>query len=171
MKTPWKSLIIVALCAAVSTPARAADPVPGKSPRYCNPLPMVSGGGASASGDVTVIRDNGKYLHVLHRRRGVDFRRPGRLDLSARRQGPVAPHVVKYKGAFYMGGNDGPLFKADNPLGPYTNLGDVEEHTGRGRRMERRVRHRHLCGRRQPAVSLLSRPGRQRHLRRAVGPQ
>ena len=36
---------------------------------------------------------------------------------------PVAPHVVKYNGAFYMGGNDGPLFKADNPLGPFTNIG------------------------------------------------
>ena len=37
---------------------------------------------------------------------------------------PVAPDVVKYNGSFYMCGNDGPLFKADNPLGPYTSLGD-----------------------------------------------
>ncbi|MCX6329692.1 MAG: family 43 glycosylhydrolase [Bacteroidia bacterium] len=37
---------------------------------------------------------------------------------------PVAPHVVKYNGSFYMCGNDGPVFKADNPLGPYTSIGD-----------------------------------------------
>jgi beta-xylosidase len=37
---------------------------------------------------------------------------------------PVAPHVVKYNGAFYMCGNDVGLFKADNPLGPFTSLGD-----------------------------------------------
>ena len=61
MTTRWQSLFGVALCAAVFTSAQAADPAVGKSPRYCNPLPMVSGGGASASGDVTVIRENGKY--------------------------------------------------------------------------------------------------------------
>ncbi len=37
---------------------------------------------------------------------------------------PVAPHVVKYNGSFYMCGNDGPVYKADNPLGPYTSLGE-----------------------------------------------
>ena len=124
MNTPWKSLIFAALCAAVSTPANAADPAPGKSPRYCNPLPMVSGGGASASGDVTVIRDNGKYYMfctgggawISDDLVASTFQRVANV--------PVAPHVVKYKGAFYMGGNDGPLFKADNPLGPYTSLGD-----------------------------------------------
>jgi xylan 1,4-beta-xylosidase len=36
---------------------------------------------------------------------------------------PVAPHVVKYNGSFYMCGNSGPLFKADNPLGPFTSVG------------------------------------------------
>ncbi len=61
MNTHLKSLLFLTLCAAVSIPARAADPVLGQSPRYCNPLPMVSGDGASASGDVTVIRDDGKY--------------------------------------------------------------------------------------------------------------
>ena len=37
---------------------------------------------------------------------------------------PVAPHVVKYNGSFYMCGNSGPLFKADNPLGPFTSIGE-----------------------------------------------
>ena len=29
--------------------------------RYCNPLPMPIGNGGNASGDVTVIEENGKY--------------------------------------------------------------------------------------------------------------
>ena len=61
MNARWKFIFGVAICAAVLNCARAADPVLGRSPRYCNPLPMVSGGGASASGDVTVIRESGKY--------------------------------------------------------------------------------------------------------------
>jgi xylan 1,4-beta-xylosidase len=43
---------------------------------------------------------------------------------------PVAPHVVKYNGAFYMCGNDGPLFKSDNPLGPFTRIGDWQNTPG-----------------------------------------
>ncbi len=51
----------VALWAGVLTAASGATPALGRSPRYCNPLPMVSGSGTAASGDVTVIRDSGKY--------------------------------------------------------------------------------------------------------------
>jgi xylan 1,4-beta-xylosidase len=36
---------------------------------------------------------------------------------------PVAPHVFKYNGAFYLSGNDAPLYKAANILGPYELLG------------------------------------------------
>ena len=36
----------------------------------------------------------------------------------------VAPHLFKYHGAFYLCGNDGPLFKSGSPLGPFTKLGD-----------------------------------------------
>lgn len=124
MNTQWKFLFGVALCVAVSTAARAAEPVPGKSPRYCNPLPMVSGGGASASGDVTVIRDNGKYY--MYCTGGGAWVSDDLVNWSFQRvtNVPVAPDVVKYNGAFYMCGNDGPLFKADNPLGPFTNIGN-----------------------------------------------
>jgi hypothetical protein len=119
-----KILLGVAVCAAISAPARAAGPVPGKSPRYCNPLPMVSSGGASASGDVTVIRDNGKYY--MYCTGGGTWISDDLLNWSFQRVAnvPVAPHVVKYNAAFYMCGNDGPLFKADNPLGPFTNIGN-----------------------------------------------
>jgi xylan 1,4-beta-xylosidase len=124
MNTQWKPLLGVALCAAVSTSVPAADPVLGKSPRYCNPLPMVSGGGASASGDVTVIRDSGKYYMCCTG--GGTWISDDLVNWTFQRVAavPVAPHVVKYNGAFYMCGNDGPLFKADNPLGPFIGIGD-----------------------------------------------
>lgn len=121
---------------AAATPP--AQPILGKSVRYCNPLPMPSAAGASASGDVTVIREKGKYYMYcsgggawvsddLNRwtHQPVTFQGGGSI--------PVAPHVVKFKDAFYMAGNDGTrngvqssegvVYKADNPLGPYTNLG------------------------------------------------
>jgi hypothetical protein len=120
---------MVALCAAISTPGRAADPVAGKSPRYCNPLPMVSGGGASASGDVTVLRENGKYY--MYCTGGGAWFSDDLVNWKFQRVSnvPVAPDVVKYKGAFYMCGNSGPLLKADNPLGPFSSLGDWPEAT------------------------------------------
>jgi hypothetical protein len=73
---------------------------------------MVSGGGASASGDVTVIRDNGKcYMYCTG---GGAWISNDLLNWTFQRvtNVPVAPHVVKYNGAFYMCGNDGPLFEA-----------------------------------------------------------
>jgi len=117
-------LIGIAVCAALSISALAAAPGIGRSPRYCNPLPMVSGGGTTASGDVTVIRDNGKYY--MYCTGGGAWVSDDLLNWTLHRitNVPVAPHVVKYNGAFYMAGNDGPLFKSDNPLGPFTKIGD-----------------------------------------------
>lgn len=127
MNTQCKFLLVVAFGAAVAAPAAAAEPVLGKSSRYCNPLPMVSGGGASASGDVTVIRDNGKYY--MYCTGGGAWISDDLVNWTFQRVAnvPVAPHVVKYNGAFYLCGNsenNGSLFKADNPLGPFTNIGD-----------------------------------------------
>lgn len=125
-----KIVLGLALCAVVSTVARAADPIVGRSPRYCNPLPMVSGSGASASGDVTVIRDNGKYY--MYCTGGGAWISDDLLNWTFHRVAhvPIAPHVVKYNGAFYMCGNDGPLFKADNPLGPFTSVGNWKNTPG-----------------------------------------
>jgi hypothetical protein len=124
MNTRWKSLFGVAIGAAVVTSVWAADPVAGTSLRYCNPLPMVSSGTASASGDVTVIRDNGKYY--MYCTGGGAWISDDLANWTFQRvtNVPVAPHVVKYNGAFYMCGNDGPLFKADSPLGPFINIGN-----------------------------------------------
>jgi xylan 1,4-beta-xylosidase len=124
---------LVLAIAAASTSGRAADPVIGKAPRYCNPLPMISGQGGSAGGDVTVIKEGGKYY--MYCSGGGAWISEDLLNWSFQRVAnvPVAPHVVKYNGAFYMAGNDGTrngvqsaegvVYKADNPLGPFVSLG------------------------------------------------
>lgn len=129
MKPQWQVLLSVTLCAAVSLPVLAAEPVLGKSPRYCNPLPIITDGGASASGDVTVICDNGKYY--MYCTGGGAWISDDLLTWTFQRVAnvPVAPDVAKYNGAFYLSGNDSPVFKADNPLGPFTRLGDWPERT------------------------------------------
>jgi xylan 1,4-beta-xylosidase len=130
MKHILNIAIGVALGALVITPSIPAEPVVGKSARYCNPLPMVSGAGGSASGDVSVIRENGKYY--MYCTGGGAWISDDLLNWGFQRVAnvPVAPDVVKYNGAFYMSGNDGPLFKADNPLGPFTSLGNWKNTPG-----------------------------------------
>jgi len=102
----------------------AQNPEIGKNPRYCNPLPMVINPGGNAAGDVTVIKENGKYYMFCTG--GGAWISDDIVNWTFQRveNVPIAPHVVKYNGSFYMCGNDGPLFKADNPLGPYTSLGE-----------------------------------------------
>jgi xylan 1,4-beta-xylosidase len=118
---------------ASKAPAKsAAAPVIGKSPRYCNPLAIETSSkdGSAAGvglGDVTVVREGDSYYlfgtgggawvskdFVTWKYQAMDIR-GGRL--------PVAPHVVKFNGAFYMSGNDAPLYKAPAILGPYEVLG------------------------------------------------
>lgn len=108
----------------LSAPAtEAQSSVTSKTARYCNPLPMVIGQGGNASGDVTVIREKGKYYMFCTG--GGAWISDDMMNWSFQRveNVPVAPHVVKYNGSFYMCGNDSPVFKADNPLGPYTSIG------------------------------------------------
>jgi xylan 1,4-beta-xylosidase len=119
-----KSIIILCIFAVIiASPARSQNPEIGKSARYCNPLPMIIGQGGNASGDVTVIREKGKYY--MYCTGGGAWISEDMINWSFQRveNVPVAPDVVKYNCSFYMCGNDGPLFKADNPLGPYTSLG------------------------------------------------
>lgn len=115
-------------------------PVPGKSPRYCNPLSIVtSSQDGSPSGvnlgDATVVREKGKYYlfctggggwvseDLVHwDYRGVEVR-GGRV--------PVAPHVVKYDDNFYMSGNSAPLYRAPDILGPYEVVGPWTDENGK----------------------------------------
>ena len=119
--------------------ARPAAPVIGKSARYCNPLPLEASSrdgspqGVSL-GDVTVVREGDSYYLFASgggawaSKDFIDWKyqavevRGGRL--------PVAPHVVQYNGAFYMSGNDAPLYKAANILGPYELLGPWKNEKG-----------------------------------------
>jgi beta-xylosidase len=119
-----KSIVLFIFTCLVTSATQAQNTVIGKSARYCNPLPMITAPGGSASGDVTVIRDNGKYY--MYCTGGGAWFSDDMLNWSFQRveNVPVAPDVVKYNGSFYMCGNDGPLFKAANPLGPFTSLGE-----------------------------------------------
>ncbi len=96
----------------------------GKTARYCNPLPMVIGPGGNASGDVTVIRDKGKYNMFCTG--GGAWVSDDMLNWTFKsvKNVPVAPDVVNYNGSFYMCGNESLVYKADNPLGPYTSIGN-----------------------------------------------
>ena len=96
------------------------------SKRYCNPLPMVIGPGGNASGDVSVFREDGTYYMFCTGGGAWTSQDMVDWDFTPVRNVPVAPDVVKYRGKFYMSGNDCPLYVADNPLGPYSVLGDWE---------------------------------------------
>ena len=114
----FKNLFVAAMMFAVSVTAGAQ--------RYCNPLSMVMGQGGNATGDVSVIKEGDKYYmactgggiwvstdlfnwehHVVEVEGGI----------------PVAPDICKFNGKFYMVGNTEHVRVADNPLGPYKDLG------------------------------------------------
>ena len=102
----------------------ASEPEIGKTARYCNPLPMITAPGGNAAGDVTVIREHNTYY--MYCTGGGAWISDDMLNWSFHHidNVPIAPDVVKFKDSFYMCGNDGPLYKADNPLGPFSSLGE-----------------------------------------------
>jgi len=118
---------------------KPAAPVLGESLRYCNPLPIEAtskdGSPQGVSlGDVTIVPEGGQYYMfctggggwvskdlVNWEYRGVEMRQ-GRA--------PVAPHVVKYNGVFYMSGNSSPLYRAPGILGPYEIAGEWTDEKG-----------------------------------------
>ncbi|HEX2935291.1 MAG TPA: family 43 glycosylhydrolase [Bacteroidales bacterium] len=119
-----KAFIALLTFSIIHWSAYAQTPQVGKTSRYCNPLPMVTGLGGNASGDVTVLKENGKYYMFCTG--GGAWVSDDMLNWTFHRveNVPVAPDVAKFNGSFYMSGNDCPLYKADNPIGPYTSLGE-----------------------------------------------
>jgi hypothetical protein len=132
---PLRLQPVALLAAALSLwaqPRTQPKPVAGKSPRYINPLPIEASGrdgspqGVSL-GDVTVVREGDLY-YLFATGGGAwvssDFvtwkYQP--VEVKGARL-PVAPHVAKYNGVFYMSGNNAPLYRAANILGPYEVLG------------------------------------------------
>jgi xylan 1,4-beta-xylosidase len=139
---PLVALVVLGATLALwSQPAArtAAAPVVGKSARYCNPLPLEASSRDGSPqgvglGDVTVVHEGDSYYlfgtgggawvssdFLNWKYQAVEVR-GGRL--------PVAPHVAKYKGAFYMSGNSAPLYRAPNILGPYEVLGPWKNEKG-----------------------------------------
>ena len=109
-------------------------------------------------GDVTVVRDGDSYYMfgtgggAWVSRDLVDWKYQA-VEVQGGRF-PVAPHVFKYNGALYLSGNDAPLYKAANILGPYELLGPwINERASPGQlpSMEnggRRIRRGRFHGRR-----------------------
>jgi len=113
MKKRFMAALAAAVCISSATNAQ----------RYCNPLPMPIGPGGNAAGDVTVIEEAGKYYMCCTG--GGMWVSDDLLnwDFHAVEGIPVAPDLVKYNGKFYLTGNSDHVLVADNPLGPYTDLG------------------------------------------------
>lgn len=131
--------MVVGAWAIVSAQGRRAARAPG-SIRYCNPLPIETSSRDGSPqgvhlGDVTVVREAGKYYLFATGGGGwvsddlVNWGYQG-VDMRGARV-PVAPHVVKYKGQFYMSGNGAPLYRASAILGPYEVVGTWTDVAGR----------------------------------------
>jgi len=129
-------LVISILPSSLARAAEPAAPKLGQSLRYCNPLPLVTSStdgsprGVSL-GDVTVLREGGKYYMFCSG--GGAWVSEDLVHWDYHRvdgQVPVAPHVVKYNGAFYMSGNNAPLYRASDPLGPYELVGPWKQQDG-----------------------------------------
>jgi hypothetical protein len=125
--------LIVAFAAvglhAQSGASKAAAQI-GKSLRYCNPLPIEASSqdgspqGVSL-GDVTVVREGDSY-YMFNTGGGAWVSRDfvaWKYQAVTGARVPVAPHVVKYNGVFYMSGNSSPLYRAPSILGPYELAG------------------------------------------------
>jgi xylan 1,4-beta-xylosidase len=129
--------ITVGICFCVqSALAQSAAPVIGKSLRYCNPLSIETSSrdgtprGVSL-GDVTVVRENDKYyMFCTGGGAWVSEDLVNWKYSPVQGRVPVAPGVVKYKGYFYMSGNNAPLYRAKDILGPYESAGDWKDHNG-----------------------------------------
>lgn len=122
-----------------ATIPKQSTPAIGKSLRYCNPLPIEASSRDGSPqgislGDVTVVREVNRY-YLFATGGGawvssnlVEWKYQAVVVRGARI--PVAPHVVKYNGAFYMSGNSAPLYKASDILGPYELVGPWKDEKG-----------------------------------------
>jgi xylan 1,4-beta-xylosidase len=137
-KTRMKTLLLVLTLVATAQPILAGQepPVLGKSLRYCNPLPIETSSqngspqGVSL-GDVTVVREKDRYyMFCTGGGAWVSSDLVNWKYSPVQGRVPVAPGVVKYKGSFYMSGNDSPLYRASEILGPYESLGAWKDQNG-----------------------------------------
>jgi xylan 1,4-beta-xylosidase len=119
-----------------SAHAGSASPVIGKSLRYCNPLSIeTSSQNGSAQGvslgDVTVVKEGNKYYMFCTGGGAWISEDMVNWKYSAvQGRVPVAPGVFKYNGYFYMSGNNAPLYRSKDILGPYEQVGNWKTLSG-----------------------------------------
>ncbi len=140
-------LLGAAASTVVAAPATNA-PAIGKSRRYINPLnlPANSNDGSARGvslGDPTVVRDGDHYYIFATGVTNGPSPLGGAwvskdliswewqsLAVGSERLS-IAPDVTKLNGKYYMSGNGAPLYRADNILGPYIEVGSWLDPQGR----------------------------------------
>jgi xylan 1,4-beta-xylosidase len=116
------------------------SPVIGKDLRYVNPLNIeaTSQNGSPQGvslGDPTIVRDGTRYY--MFATGGGPWTSDDLIHWKyapidpAGAPVPVAPHVVKYDGNFFMAGNGTRLYRSTKILGPYKEVGPWLDHDGK----------------------------------------
>ena len=117
--------IVVAL--AISTELTSAQ-----SGRYVNPLSIED---SRSVADPTVLRFHGKYYLYLSGGAvwvsdDLVFWKHEQIQMPVGQRQPTAPNAFVYKGSVYISGNDSGFWKASNPVGPFTYIGDIKAPSG-----------------------------------------
>jgi xylan 1,4-beta-xylosidase len=142
------SLGSLAFLPAAAQAASPAAPIIGQSPRYINPLNLpansVDGGPRGVSlGDPTVVKDGDLYYMFATGVTNGPVKQGGAwvskdfIDWTWKALDPksaplpIAPHIVKFDGYWYMAGNGSALFRSANVLGPYEEVGPFQDAQGK----------------------------------------
>lgn len=109
----------------------------GQEKRYVNPLSIED---SRSVADPTVLHFQGKYYLFLSG--GIVWVsddlvawRHEHVTMPSGQRTPSAPNVFEYKGSIYFSGNNTGFFKASNPLGPWTYIGDIKDASGKSVRL------------------------------------
>ena len=128
-----KFLFLAAAIACGRLAASADEP----SKRYVNPLSIDD---VRSVADPTVLRFQGKYYLFLSGGAAwvsddlVSWRHES-IKMPEGQRSPTAPNAFEYKGSVYLSGNNSGFYKASNPLGPYTYIGDIKDASGKSMRL------------------------------------
>ena len=124
---------LLALAVAVVFAAQTAAAGESSSGRYVNPLSIE---GTRSAADPTIVRWHDKYYMYLTG--GMVWVSDDLITwkheqaaMPAGQRSPTAPNFFEYNGSVYLSGNSTGLYKASNPLGPWTYLGDLKDTSGK----------------------------------------
>lgn len=117
-------MIAAVVCAASTVSAQTVQ-------RYCNPLPMPVGDGGTAWGDVSVFRDDDGTYYMYCTGGGAWVSKDMvNWEFHHVDNVPVAPDMHKYRGKYYLTGNDITIWESDSPLGPFKDMGPFKNTGG-----------------------------------------